>query len=173
MKKNLLSVLILALLIMNVILTAVMMFSITSTNKKTAAIVDDIAGIIKIELEGGTTATTDTVVSMADTEVYDLDTMTVSLKQSPDGTDHYVSLSISISMNMKDADYATYGGEAIATKASIIKGIINDAFSQYTMEDIKAQSNYDTVRADILARIQAKFASKFIYDVIFSDTIVQ
>ena len=42
MKRNLLSVLILALLIVNVALTAVMMVSVTQTNKKTAALIDSI-----------------------------------------------------------------------------------------------------------------------------------
>ena len=43
MKKNLLSVLVLALVLVNVILSAVMMFSVLSTNKKTAALVNSVA----------------------------------------------------------------------------------------------------------------------------------
>ena len=43
MKKNLISVIILALLIVNVVLTAIMMFSVTSASRKTAALVDNIA----------------------------------------------------------------------------------------------------------------------------------
>ena len=38
MKKNLLSILILVLLIVNIALTSVMMISVISTNKKTAAL---------------------------------------------------------------------------------------------------------------------------------------
>ena len=40
MKKNLMSVLILALLIVNIVLTVITMISVTSTNKKTAAVVN-------------------------------------------------------------------------------------------------------------------------------------
>ena len=43
MKKNLISVIILALLIVNIVLTAIMMFSVTGASKKTAALVDNIA----------------------------------------------------------------------------------------------------------------------------------
>ena len=39
MKKNLMSVIILALLIVNIALTAVMLFSVTSTNKATADVI--------------------------------------------------------------------------------------------------------------------------------------
>ena len=50
MKRNLISILILALLIVNVVLTAIMMFSVTSTSKKTAALVDSISSAIALEL---------------------------------------------------------------------------------------------------------------------------
>ena len=36
MKKNLISIIILALLVVNIILTAIMMFSVTSSSRKTA-----------------------------------------------------------------------------------------------------------------------------------------
>ena len=43
MKKNLLSIVILALLIVNVVLTSVMLFSVTGTMKKTANLIDSIS----------------------------------------------------------------------------------------------------------------------------------
>ena len=48
MKKNLLSVVILALLVVNLILTGIMMFSCVSANKKTAALVNDIASVLDL-----------------------------------------------------------------------------------------------------------------------------
>ena len=48
MKKNLISVIILALLIVNIVLTAIMMFSVTGASKKTAALVDDIAMVLDL-----------------------------------------------------------------------------------------------------------------------------
>ena len=42
MKKNLMTVLILALLVVNIVLTSVMLVSIVGTNKKTAQLVDNI-----------------------------------------------------------------------------------------------------------------------------------
>ena len=46
MKKNLLSIIILALLVVNIVLSAIMMISVTSASKKTAALVSDISTII-------------------------------------------------------------------------------------------------------------------------------
>ena len=52
MKKNFVSIIILALLIVNIVLTAIMMFSVIGTNSKTAALVTDIASAINLDLEG-------------------------------------------------------------------------------------------------------------------------
>ena len=52
MKKNLLSIIILALLVVNIVLSAIMMISVTSASKKTAALVSDISTIIGLEING-------------------------------------------------------------------------------------------------------------------------
>ena len=49
MKKNLLSILILALLIVNIALTAVMMVSVIGTNSKTGELVSSIAAVMNLE----------------------------------------------------------------------------------------------------------------------------
>ena len=65
MKKNMLSILILALLIVNIVLTAIMMFSITGTAKKTSALIDDISAAINLDLNNqSTTSTTATVADV-------------------------------------------------------------------------------------------------------------
>ena len=72
MKKNLMTKLILALLVVNIVLTSVML-SIVGTNKKTAQLVDNITTAMNLELtvpgEEGTTN-----VPLLDTEVYILQT---------------------------------------------------------------------------------------------------
>ena len=50
MKKNLVSIIILALLVVNVILTAIMMFSVTGTMKKTSALIDGISMALSLEI---------------------------------------------------------------------------------------------------------------------------
>lgn len=82
MKKNLISVLILALLFVNVILTGIMMFSTLGSVKKTSALVTDIATVLNIELEGPKEEETETeeTVQMADTDIHDIPEMTILLK---------------------------------------------------------------------------------------------
>ena len=51
MKKNMISILILALLIVNVVLTGIMMFSIMGTTKKTAKLIDGITTALSLEIQ--------------------------------------------------------------------------------------------------------------------------
>ena len=50
MKKNLLSVLILVLMVVNIAMSAVMMISVTGTNQKTSALLDSIGAAMNLEL---------------------------------------------------------------------------------------------------------------------------
>lgn len=174
MKKNLLSVLILALLIINLVMTTIMMISVTGTNKKTAAIVTDIASILKLELDtGNESEDAEAVVSLADTSVYDLpEEMTIPLAKGEDGTSHYAMIKVSLSMNIKDEGYKTYG-ESISTHQSLIEGIITETVSKYSADELQPRSA--DVQKEILDRLQSKemFDSKFVYKVTFSKLIVQ
>lgn len=172
MKKNLISILILALLVVNVVLTAITMFSVTSTNKKTAALVNDIASVLSLELSNGEDGKNAEVeVSMEDTVPYQIeDEMTIMLKQGEDGKDHYAVVSVSLSMNSKDKGYKTYG-EKMGDNVSLIKGEINDVFASYTLEE--ARGNEDQIRDEILTRIQDMFDSQFVYKVTFSSIVYQ
>lgn len=170
MKKNLLSILILALLLVNVILTAITMFSVTSTNKKTANIVGQIASVLQLDL--GTDEEGEKVaVSMEDTATYDIEEeMTIPLKLGADAKDHYAIVSVSLSMNTKSDGYKKFG-ETISEKESLIKGEIVEAFRSYTIEEVKADEN--VVVDDILNRLQKMFDSDFIYKVSFRGVMYQ
>lgn len=171
MKKNLISIIILALLIVNIVLTALMMFSVTSTNKKTADLITRIAGTIDMEVAESDDAQDDTqaAVSMADTQPYTIaDSMTIPLKRGADGKEHYYVVSVALSMNKKDKDYKTYG-EDMESRESLIKSEIVDVIGSYTLEEIQADT--DAVRQAVLERIQQMFDSEFIYNVAFSDVM--
>ena len=170
MKKNLISVIILALLIVNIVLTAIMMFSVTGASKKTAALVDNIATALNLELASGTEGGAEEVVSMADTETYSFaEDMTIPLKKSEgDDKDHYCIVSITLSINTKADGYKEYGSaENLATREGLIKDEINGVFANYTMEE--ARDNQEAIKKEIISRIQTMFDSKFIYNVSFGD----
>lgn len=171
MKKNLISVIILALLIVNIVLTSIMMFSVTSASRKTAALVTDIASVLDLELTGTGTEQEEAKeeVAMKDIEPYDITDLTIPLKRGEDGKDHYCLLSVTLSKNIKHKDYKTYGD--LTTKESLIKSEIVEVVGSYTMEELQADT--EQVRADMLARIQELFGSDFIFNVSISSILFQ
>jgi len=169
MKKNLMSVIILALVLVNLVLTAIIMFSTVSANRKTTALVNSIASVLDLELNGGAAGAdeTATAVAVTDSEVYDIaDSMTIALKPSADGSDHYALCEVSFSLNKKNEDYKTYQ-PLLAERQSKIKSEIIDVIGSYTKEE--ASSNVAGLQQAILERVQKMFGSDFIYEAYFRD----
>lgn len=173
MKKNLVSIVILALVIVNVVLTAIMMFSVTSTSRKTSALVDNITTALHLELaaNGNGEDTEKVVVPMSDIDTYDIsEKMTIPVKLDADGNSHFFIASITLSMNKKDKGYKKYGTD-LAARESLIKSEINDVFAGYTIEEVR--DNQDKIREEILEKIQTLFDSEFIFNVAFGDIMYQ
>ncbi len=168
MKKNLLTILILALLFVNLVLTGITMFSLVSANKKTVALVDDIAAALSLDLsKPEEAAEEETTISIADTAVYNIeDAMTIALTPSADGSEHYAVVSVSFSLNTQDPDYETYQ-PMLSDKESKIKSEIIDAVGSRTKEE--AMADREGMQQDILNRVQSMFNSKFIYEAYFRD----
>ena len=170
MKKNLMSVIILALVTVNLVLTGIIMFSTVSANRKTIALVDDIASILSLELEsssGEEQAAEEEMVLPENSEVYDIaDSMTIALRASSDGKDHYAMCSVSFSINKEDEDYKTYQ-PMLAAKESKIKSEIIEVVGQYTKEE--AQANVHGIEEEILKKVQEMFDSSFVYEAYFRD----
>lgn len=170
MKKNLMSVLILALVLVNTILTAILAIAVVPSVKKTNHLVDSVASAVKLELnsENGTKASS---VPMDQIATYDIeDEMTVNLKPGEDGKDHYVVLKASISMDTKNKGYKNYG-ESISEKASIIKNEINSVVSSHTYEEFR--DDQQGVQDEILKNLQTLYDSDFIVSVGFSSVTCQ
>ncbi len=164
MKKNLLSVIILALLVVNIALTGVMMFSTISANNKTIALVNQIAAILDLEVKG---MSNNQQPSLLETETYNIaDELIISLKHGEDGMDHYALACVSFSLDTTNEDYATYQ-PMLAEKESKIISEINNIFAKYTKEE--ATQNQNAISDEILERLQEMFDSDFIYEVYFKE----
>lgn len=166
MKKNLLSVVILALLVVNIVLTSVMMFSMTSTNKKTAELVSNIATVLNLELTPpGSEA--EKQVSLEDTAVYNMtNSMTLLLKTDEDGKTRYLMCEVALSMDTTHEDYEKYG-ETISDKEKLIEDAISTVVSSHTAAE--CQQDFESIKAEILDAIQDLFQSDFIYKVAVSN----
>ena len=150
------------------------MFSCVSANKKTVALVNDIATVLDIELAANASDDAEGVsqaVSIADTDVYNIeDAMTIALRPSEDGKEHYCMCEMSFSMNKTDDDYESMSA-MVASQESKIRNIIIGVIGNYTKEE--AQANQKAIEAEILSQVQQMFGSKFIFEAYFRDVKFQ
>lgn len=169
MKKNILAVAILALSIVNIVLTAMVIFTVIPTLKKTTSLIDRVVSIIDLELETPDGEEND--ISVADIETMEFeDKFTCTLKKAAGDNDaHYAVFFLSLYIHTKDPDTKDLK-PYIDSNKSRIQEIVSDEFAKYTGEEVSL--NKDTIRNNILKSIQNLFKSKFINDVSFGNIII-
>lgn len=172
MKKNLMSVLILALLVVNLVLTAIIMISIVPSAKQSNALISEICTALDLELASGRNANLSSV-PIENLVSYEMsDAVTVNLKdgEGEDGKGHYAIVKIVLSLDNSNDDYKTLGEEGIIASKydSNIKNIVNDVVRNYTYDEFKADPK--PAAKEILEKLQGLFDSNMIVDVGFTQT---
>jgi flagellar basal body-associated protein FliL len=166
MKKGLMTIIIVAITLVNLVLTSILIFTVVPTMNSTARVVKKISNLIDLE----TTSQDTTNVPIDRLEVYNIEEkLTVSL-QSTDGKAHYAVVYTSLYLNTQNADYKKYAS-SISDKEAIIKSDIINIVSKYTMEQIR--DDQDKVTDEILAKLREEYNSDFIYKVVFSNVTLQ
>lgn len=174
MKKNLISIIILALGLINFLLTAIIMFAVVPTTIKTNNLIAKVASSIDLELQTPVKNAESNSVDIADIAAYDIpDDITINLASSPDDTaNHYALISASLSLNSKSKDYGTLEPK-LEANVNAVKEIISDTFSEYTAAQVKDSTSKDKIKAEILKKLQDKFQSDFIVDISFGKLVVE
>ncbi len=178
MKKNLLSIIILALLIVNLGMTGFMLLSVMTTNSQTAHLISDIAAALELEANGGSTGgfsgSASGNVAVTDVATFGFtgdDKLTINLKAGADGKSHYMVVEVVFSMNKASADYATLGTEeSLASMRELVKSKVTTTLSEYSMEELQGGS-VEEAKEKILEGVQEMYNSNFIYDVSFSSVL--
>lgn len=165
MKKNILTMVILAVTVINLILTSITLIVVVPPMQKTNNLVTDICSVLDLELEKEDKVTSNKV-DMKNQVFYDAGEITVLLKDGGDDTAHYAVLNVSISMDSKNKGYKKYGAD-IDAKVSLIKNAVMTVVSEYTNET--AQGKTEEMEEKILDELHEVFNSDFIYQVIISD----
>lgn len=164
MKKNLITVITLALVVVNLVLTVILTITILPETQKANELITKVCSAIDLDLESGS-ATSNANIPIDQIEVYNIDDeQTINLKQDGDGKDHFAMITVSISMDTKNSDYKELKPQ-VEEKVNLIKGDINNIVSQYTIDEIK--NNQSAVQDEILKDLQKMFGADFIVAVGF------
>lgn len=170
MKKNLLSVIVIALCAINVIFSAVLVFAVVPTANKTNKLMTQVASIIDLELESPDGEKSN--ISVEDISIHNIeDELTINLKGNEGDTkSHFALLSLSLSLDTTSEDYEALS-PTIETNESVIKEIVTNVFSKYTVNEVL--SNKEGIKEEVLIELREYFQSNFIINVSFSNLIVQ
>ncbi len=165
MKKNLMSVLILALVLANLILTAILMISVVPQTKKANELINKVCSAIDLELEGGkASASIDIPMDQVETvKIAEGEALTINLK-SDDGKKSYAKVSISLAVDKKNKGYKK-GLEAITANEDLIKNEVIKVIANHTIEDMR--DGQKELQDEVMVSLRKLFDSDFIVSVAF------
>lgn len=168
MKKNLISVVILALVFANFVLTALLMFSVLPETKKANTLIEKVCSAIDLDLNSGA-ATGTSNISIDDQEIYKVsegEDLTTNLAEGKDGKTHYAVLNVSLVLNKKSDNYKKYTQDFLTNQDDTIKNDIIKVVSGYTFEQFN--QNSDAIKDTILEDMQNLFGKDYVIGVNFS-----
>lgn len=169
MKKNILTIVIMASTVMNLILTIVMVFSIVPAMNKTNKLIDKVASVIDLELEDEE----ESDYSVEDLEAYEIpfeSKQTINLKADEgDSESHFVVIDgITVSFNKKADDYSKIS-ESVKAANVYICDFVKEAISENTLTTL----DENAVKEAALAEIQDFYDSKCIVRISLSGFMFQ
>ena len=160
MKKNLISVLILALVFANFVLTAILMFTVLPETQKANTLIEKVCSAIDLDLNsGGTNGTSSIPIDQQDTyKVNEGEKITTNLAKGNDGKSHYAIVKVSLVLDKKSDNYGTYNQEFLVIQV----------IGQYTLDEFEA--NKEQVKSEILSDMQKLFGADLVIGVNFSES---
>lgn len=171
MKKSMLNVITLALVLVNLVLTVILTFSLVSTNNKTNKLVTKVSEIIDLDVAGVDNSSKST--SSNGTNIEDVSYVDVSNNGSNDimisytdgGKTHYAIVNVTLGLNTKAKDY-TAKSTTINNGMKVIVNAVQTEAMKYTYSTIAASKT--TMESNLLATLQDTFQTECITSVIVS-----
>lgn len=169
MKKSMLNVIILALVLVNLVLTVILTFSLVSTNKKTNSLINKVAQIIDLDVAGGVSnnnsSTGSGIENVSYIDIKNNDSTDIIVSYVDNGKTRYAVLSVSVGLNSKAKDYSTVSTSVDNWMKVLVNKITNEA-NKYTYSTISA--NKSTMETDLLKEFQELFKTETIQSVLIN-----
>lgn len=174
MKKNIFSVIITALTVINVVLTAIMFFVMLPTFQKTNSLITQVASVLNLELDADSDANADSNYTINDIEAVPVAfeaEQTYNLKSSKgENGSHYAMLKgYVINLNTKSDDYDSKMAETITNNQAQFTGIISNVIQSHTKEE----ATQDVIEKEALEKVQALLDNKVAVSVILNGYVTQ
>lgn len=169
MRKNLITVIILALCVVNLILNIIIVFVCMPSAKKTNNLITDIAKVLNLELEGENAQHT---VSLKDMATYSVEAQVVNLKDDGSGDKHFVQVGLTLGLDSSSEDYEDLN-TALADASGVVFDEARNIIQTYTYDEISDQATQEKIKEKILEKLQKKYDTNCIYSVSFNKLTLQ
>jgi flagellar FliL protein len=173
MKKNILTVVVIALCLINLALSAVIVFSIVPMANRTNDLITQVASVINLELEDPSAEKITTDVPVADRETLEAiggdSEITVNLKADGSGSNHVAMYdTITLTVNKASEDYKTVTG-LISTNSTYITECVTTSLAKRTLEELQNDTDRSELKADIIQQLNQYFDTDMICDVVVNN----
>lgn len=165
MKKNILTIVIMATSLINLVLTAVLVFSVMPAMNKTSNLVDKVASVIDLEIEDKDQEAEEyTIEDVLTYEIAYETSVKINLQREGDGESHYAILDgIVVSFNSKAEDYKDIS-TSITTTDIYVQDIVKETISEYSFSNV----DQTRIRQEAVKKLQEKYNTKCIVDVVLN-----
>lgn len=173
MKKNMFSVLALAVSIINLILSILIVFTLVPSALKTNNLVSSVASYLNLEIEANSDLEDNNKnIPLTEIDVYTIEDLTLNLRREEEDTrNHYAQVTLTISFHTKHKDYKELRPQVEVYK-SYVTEIITEEFAKYSVIEINESATKDKIKEDVVRRLRERFNSDFIIDMSIGKIVV-
>lgn len=173
MKKSTLSLINLALTLVNLVLTAIIVFTLIGPAQKQDEFLTKVAQLIDLDISGSGSTGGDTP-GIEDIEVVDVmngDSVKITVTvNDKSGKMHYIVVSGAITLNKKSKDYEAKR-PSIDTNMKLITSAVSSTISKCSYENLLSQK--EELAKQVTTALQDLFKSDIIYNFSFVDYTIQ
>ncbi|MGN0435294.1 MAG: flagellar basal body-associated FliL family protein [Wujia sp.] len=171
MKKNLITVIILALCLINLVFNILLVFVYMPSASKTNKLITDIAAVLDLEIESQSNGENN--FDVGDLAHFELP-QTNPINLAADGTDtkHVIQYGLTIDLDSKAKDYDKISAN-LENSTALIYDMVRNIIGQYTYNqviDVKIQKE---IKDEILLALRETFNTECIYSVSFYNWVAQ
>lgn len=165
MKKSLITLVTLALVLVNLVLTGVMALRIVPEITNVNNLIGRISQAIDLDIASGDEFTGSSNVSIQNITPWPVpDKLTINLRKDVDGQQHFAVISVTLSLNNNSEKFAEYSD--LTPYAGIIENEIISVVSSYTMDELR--DDIEGCQKAIRDRLNTLFEGDLVAAVAFS-----
>lgn len=171
MKKNLITVLILALCVINLVFNIILVFAVVPSAKKTNKLITDIAAVLDLEIASQSNGNGGFDVS--NLAPFQLEQSNpINLANDGSGNLHVVQYGLTINLDKTAADYSSVLAN-ITNSTAIIYDTTRNIIGKYTYEQVIDIEVQNQIKHEILTSLKETFNTECIYSVSFYNWVAQ